>query len=458
MGVMQVIGVTQRFGIQVIRSRWTIPYLIIFPAFFIGVYWIGFSASEVGTNQTFQLGVINQDEGFSDEVKALLGNKTIMGEDFTTFHSSDVLEKGFALELANLLNTTKYSNESEAKNIFDVTLLSDLAEGQEKLENRNLDILIIFSPTFSNAMLSMLNQYWNRTYGLYLHEMIQLQFPEAPDLPTHENETTIIMGDDTYITFQLANSILTLILEQYSDLRSAFDSPGGSIQLVFNEEYLVSLPKYSIFDMIIPGLIAFGIILQPSLFAYFVGDEFNPKRRTYDRLHLASLSPIAYTFGTLIIQIPVFIAQTVILFVMALLLGFTPQGNLLLAFCIAMTILPLNAAICYLVAAFFYDEMTIGTVLGFGAPILAYASGAFTALPHLVVLPNFFPTASGMMRDFLLWDLFPLTHVVNALRDVLLYNFTLEQVFADILTGLFLSTIMFIFAIILFAYYRFWRS
>lgn len=458
MGFMQVIGVAKRFGIQVIRSKWTIPYLILFPAFFIGIYWFGFSSIEVGTNQTFQLGVINNDAGFNDEVKSLLGNETIKQGGFAAWHSPEVLEKGFASELIDILHTLKYSNEPDAKQIFDVTIVPNISEGQERLEHRNLVILIEFSPKFSNATLSLVNQYWKQTYGLYLHEMIQLEFPGAPDLPTHDNETIIIRGDDTYTNFQLANSILTLILEEYFDLRAAFDSPGGTVHLEFNEEYLISIPKYTIFDMIVPGLIALGLIIQPSLFASFVGEEFHPERRTFDRLHTASLSATSYIFGTLLIQIPVCIVQTIILLATSLFLGFSPQGDLFLAFGITLTVLPFNAVLIYLTTAFFHDEMTIGTVLGFGAPLIAFATGAFTTLPHLVIFPDFFPTASGIPRDFLIWDFLPLTHIINALRDVFLYNFTLEQVFVDIVANLVLSMIMLIVVILIFAKYRFSRS
>lgn len=455
MGLRQIIGVFQRVGLQIIRSKWTIPYLILFPAFFIGVYWFGFSASEVGTNQTFQLGAINHDAGLSEDVKTLLSNETIMQGSFSEWHSSEVLKQGFASELITLLNTTKYSEEPDAKRIFDVTLVTNINAGQESLETRKLDILIEFSPTFSNATLSLLNQYWKQTNGVYLHELIQQQFPEAPDLPTRYNETLVIRGDETYINYQLANSILTLIMEEYFDLTSAFDSPGGTVHLVFNEEYLISIPKYSVFEMIVPGLIAFGIVIQPSLFAFFLGDEFHPEHRTFDRLHIAALSPTSYVLGTLLIQIPITIVQTAILFAMSLMLGFSPQGDIFLAFGIALTILPFNAALSYLTAAFFHDEMTIGTVLGFGAPLLGFASGAFTSLPHLVLFPDFFPTPSGMTRDFLFWDLLPLTHAVNAMRDVLLYNFAFNQVFYDIMANLVLSMVLLIISIVLFTKYRF---
>ncbi|MFX0095683.1 MAG: hypothetical protein ACFFBD_28355 [Candidatus Hodarchaeota archaeon] len=128
---MQAVGVVQRFETQIIRSKWTIPYLIIFPAFFIGVYWFEFAASKVGTNQTFQLGVINNDAGFSEEIKTLLANETIMQGSFSSFHSSKVLEQGFASELIHLLNTTKYSNESKPKRFFDATIITSLSEGHK---------------------------------------------------------------------------------------------------------------------------------------------------------------------------------------------------------------------------------------------------------------------------------------------------------------------------------------
>ena len=69
MSLTQILGVTQRLGVQLVRSRWTIPYLVIFPLFFIGLYWFGFSASPIGENQTFLLGIINQDAGFSNSTK-----------------------------------------------------------------------------------------------------------------------------------------------------------------------------------------------------------------------------------------------------------------------------------------------------------------------------------------------------------------------------------------------------
>ena len=84
-------------------------------------------------------------------------------------------------------------------------------------------------------------------------------------------------------------------------------------------------------------------------------------------------------------------------------------------------------------------------------------SGAFVEIPQIILIPNSFPTSGGVMRDFLLWDLLPLTHGVNAIRQVLLYDFTIDQVFPDIITNLLLSCIMLIVFVYLFKKMRFRR-
>ncbi|MFW9905476.1 MAG: ABC transporter permease, partial [Candidatus Thorarchaeota archaeon] len=266
MSLRQIFGVSQRLVIQVIRSKWTIPYLILFPLFFIGIYWFGFSASEIGTNQTFNLGILNSDEGFCDVHKELFLNETLMGGWFP--HTDEVIEKGLAFETIDLLSELKYSNETDAEHVFEVVMLNSSIEANKSLEHRELDILVVFPPNYTNVSLSAVNNFFYITYGYYLHEMIQSIDPTAPDLPSSNDSTTIsILGDETFINFVIAKSIITLILEQYHDLSLIFKSPGGRISLNMNQDYLIDLPKYSFFEMMVPGLIMFGIIIQPSFYS-----------------------------------------------------------------------------------------------------------------------------------------------------------------------------------------------
>ena len=456
MSLRQVLGIAHRMGIQLLRSKWTVPYLILFPIFFIGLYWVGFSTSTVGESQTFLLGVINHDDGLSDDLKSLFRNETIMGNSsFTQYHASDVIDKGFGSEFIDILANLTYSNSTNAPRIFNITQFKKESDAENALFTRDLDILIILNPQFSNATLTILNTYWKNTYGFYLHEMIQSYFPATPDVPTNVNDTIRIRGDESYLNYKLAKSLITIVIHEYQDLTTAFKERGGSVSFRMNKEYYVNIPKYSLFELSIPGLIAFGIIVKPSLISLFFCMEFRPNNTTFDRIRLAPSSASAYILGSILIQVPVMIGQTLILFLASLILGFNPDGNLLLGFLIALTIFPFSLFLLYICTAFLSNEDVVGSVLGFGAPFLAFMSGAFIEVPKIILYPQIFPAASGYPRDFLLWDLLPLTHTVNALRQVLLYDFNFHLVMPDILMSLFLSTVYLIFSVILFSYLRF---
>lgn len=445
-------------GLQLIRSKWTIPYLILFPLFFIGLYWIGFSTSPVGETQTFLLGVINQDAGLSDSVQSLFQNETIMkNTSFSQYHNPEVINKGFGSEFVEILGNLTYSNLPDAPLIFEVTYFKTESRANDKLFKRDLDVLIILSPNFSNTTLSILNRYWCNTFGYYFHEMIQLYFPTSPDLPIGINDTIRIIGDESYLNFKIAKSLLSVVIHSYQDLTTAFKGPGGTISLSLNEECTVNIQTYSLFELSIPGLIAFGIIVQPSLTSMLFCMEFRPNNKTFDRILLAPSSTKLYITGSVLIQIPVMLGQTIILFITSLLLGFHPAGDILLGFLISLTIFPFCLFLVYISTAFLSNEDVVGNILGFGAPFMAFMSGAFIEVPEIILIPEIFPTASGVLRDFLLWDLLPLTHTVNALRLVLLYDFEFHLVLPDIFVSLFLSITFLSLSLIIFSYFRFKR-
>ena len=456
MSLRQIFGVTQRMGTQLLRSKWTVPYLILFPLFFIGLYWIGFSTSPVGETQTFLLGVINQDVGITDDVKSLFKNGTIFNDSFfAEYHDSDVIVEGFGKEFIDILANLTYNNVTNAPHIFNVTQFEEESKAEAELFKRDLDLLIVLGPQFSNTSLSLLNTYWRNTYGIYFHEMIQGYFPSTPDLPININDTIRIVGDTSYLNFKMAKSLITIVINGYQDLSAAFKEYGGSISLGISEEYQVSMPKYSLFELSIPGLIVFGIVVQPSLTSMFFCMEFRPNKKTFDRILLAPSSASSYILGSILVQVPVMIGQTMILFLCSLLLGFNPQGDLLLAFLIALSVFPFCLFLVFISTAFLSNEDVVGNVLGFGAPFLAFMSGAFIEIPEFVLVPSIFPTASGYPRDFQLWDLLSIRHTTNALRQVLLYDFDFYLVMPDILMGLILSIPLFILSVFIFDYFRF---
>lgn len=439
MSLAQILGVAKRMGIQTIRSKWTIPYLLIFPLIFIGLYWFAFSSSDIGNNQIFNLGVVNQDRGFGEKIKEVLNNNTVTEEGGWFPHSPEVIENGFGYEVIEILKDLKYDNSSTSTDIFNIQIFNSTEKLKLELEKRNLDLGLLFSPNYSNATLSSVNDYWYSEFGYYLHEAVQASFPDSPDFPTHVNSTIQIVGDDNYLNFEIASSFLSTFIDKFHDLPSYFGTVGGRVGLDFNEVYQVSVLKYSFFEMMVPGLIMFGIIIQPSLFSMFLCIEFQPDKRTFDRIRISPLSPISYVLGSLLIQVPIMLTQTGLLFLASFILGFDPQGNIVLGFLIACSMFPFSASLNYITAAFFSNEDVAGTVTGFGAPILGFMTGAFVEAPKIVIFPNSFPTASGYARDFLLWDFIPLTHGINAIREVLLYKFTLDMVLVDLVANLVLS-------------------
>jgi len=432
----QILGIAKRMGTQTIRSTWTIPYLILFPLFFIGVYWFAFSASDIGNNQTFNLGILNQDAGFGEEMKTFLNNESIQNEMEWFPHSPEIIEKGFGFEVINILKDLQYTNDSESENLFNIHSFNTSNELELALEKRDLDIALVFPQNYTNASLSIANSYWFTEYGFFLHDLIQANFS---DFPTYVNGTIQIIGDNNYLNYKISNSILSVFLSQYHDMSNIFGTTGGKLILSLNEDFQINIPKYSFFQMMVPGLIMFAIIIEPSLFSMFLCNEFKTDSRTFDRIRISPLSPRSYVFGSLLIQIPILLIQTFLLFLASFLLGFQPHGNIFLGFLIACLMFPFSASLNYITAAFFSDENVAGTVTGFGAPILGFMTGAFVDTPKIVLFRNSFPIASGMARDFLLWDLIPLTHGVNAIRQVLLYDFTLEMVIYDLIAMLILS-------------------
>jgi ABC-2 type transport system permease protein len=458
MFVNQILNIAKRFGIQIIRSKWTIPYLIMFPIFFIGLYWFGFSNSPVGVTQTFKLGIVNNDSGIIPEIQEILQNDTLMNDSlFNEYHSESVIEQGFGRELITILSNLTYPNQEKLLNIFEILEFTNESELKSNIESREIDIALLIPEEFSNNTLGFLNDYWRNSYGIYFHEYLQSIISNSPDLPINVTMDFRIWGDEAYLSYQLALKTLETIINQFYDFTLAFQGPGGSISILLNEDYQVTIPSYSLFELSTPGLIAFGIIMQPSLISLFFCLEYRPKNRTFDRIQVSSASSLTYILGTLIIQVPVMLLQSLILFLSSLLMGFQPAGNIFLGYLISISIFPFSAALTYAVVAFLSNEDVVGTVLGFGAPFIGFMSGAFIEVPKIIILPAFLPTASGMTRDLLIWDLIPLTHTVNALRQVLLYDFSLSLVYIDIFISILLSIFYFLISVYLFSHFRFRR-
>lgn len=181
-----------------------------------------------------------------------------------------------------------------------------------------------------------------------------------------------------------------------------------------------------------PGILVFAVITQAGMIGAFLVNEFN-ENKTIIRIKLSLIHPLEYILGVTLLLFVVTLFQVIILLGFSMIfLGFKPIGNMLQGIIIILLTTFFTAALGFFIASFFKSSDAAGQSSGFLMTPIAFMSGAFMEVPAITIFQASFPTPSGLMRDFGLWDLVPTTHTVNALRSILLYNFELSDVLADI--------------------------
>lgn len=462
MSLQQIFGISRRMGKQIMRSKWTIPYLLLFPGFFIMIYWFGFSTSEIGANRTYMIGIVNEDSGFPMEIQNLfqqpeIQNVLINNESgiLNSFYINQTIEKGFSFHFISVMEELQYAGSADSNKLFEIEVYDNNDKVNDEIKNRRVDAVIEISNSFTMSVLSIFNHYWELTEGIKLDAYLQSINSLMPEFPNFNVETITVRGDSNHLHFIQAKALLEIYIDNYFSLKNYFPDIGGDITFQLDPGNEVSIPTYSVFEILLPGIIIFGIIIQPSLFAAFLSEEFRPGRRTFERIKVAPVGASTYIIGTILIQIPLMMLQTLTLFIIGILLGANFIGNLLLAYLIAISLLPFIAALNFIAAAYLNDEDSVGMVYGFGSPILGFASGSFTVLPHIVLFHNIIPYPGNNKRDFLIWDILPTTHISNAVRNVLLWDHTFNDVITDILMNLVLSFVFLIFSIYVFNSRRF---
>jgi len=395
------------------------------------MFWFAFNTAGLGEAQTYYLGVVNEDEGISEALQDFLNN--------TQSFNTSTLEKGFAYDFIEILNTTDYPVDEgeETGRIFNIREFDNRENGIKAVESRGIDAIIIFPKNYSNTTLSAVNQAFFIQTGGYL----------GPLFPKNDNSSIIILGDESYSRFQIANAILIQFMAVYIEAIQSFDFSGGNIELNIES---IALIDYSVFDTIIPGILIFAVLSQASMLAAFLLAEIT-ESGTIARVRLSLIKPSEYITGvTLFTFCLSFIQLSILMAISIFIFGFTPTGSIIDAMIVLILSTIFSTALGFIFAGIFKSSEAAGQSAGFVIAPLAFMSGAFMETPTITLIPDAFPTASGIPRDFILWDLLPSTHAMNALRSILLNGFTIVDVWADVsfiliagLTLLALSTIVY---------------
>jgi len=414
---MKFISIAIKDAKELTRDRRGLFMILIFPLFFMLVF--GFAFGGMGQSNTpHHIAVINNDEG------AIL-----------PFNQEEV---NFGDNLTKILENSKYENSDV--NLFKVTQTNESA-ADELLKQRGIDAAIIIPNNFSKAIV----------------ELIDSSISQNPNLNNKisdkETATIIIKGDTGYVGFGVSQGIIVGILEQYQDqllfeIQSTVSSTSESEQSKFIEskvEPLEGTETFTSFDFLAPGMIVFAILLLATTVAASLTREV--EKGTLDRLKLSYMKSFDLLMGGLIPWSLVAAAQVIILFVVAVLIGFHWQGglnSLILAIFVGIVGGIASVSLGMIIAAFAKTERqaaNLGTIITVPTSFLV---GAFFELPQVII-------GNLMGQSFQIYDLLPWTHTLNALRTLLTFGGGWSDITYQLTLSAILTLLLFILGVLLFS-------
>jgi ABC-2 type transport system permease protein len=214
-----------------------------------------------------------------------------------------------------------------------------------------------------------------------------------------------IHGDALYGRFYRASVILDEVVQRHADRLA----DRGAVIQIFKERYAPAGPENE-FDYYAPGMMVFALLMIIPQTAMLVGREF--RWGTLSRLRLSGVRAWELLLGISLAQMVVAVIQVLVVFGSALALGYHNHGSLVLAIFVGLAISLSAIGLGLIVACFIEND---SQAVNFGSTVTmiqVFVSGAFFPLPPLTVF-----TLLG--HPIGLFDIFPATHGMLALQQVL---------------------------------------
>ncbi|MFX1284134.1 MAG: ABC transporter permease [Promethearchaeota archaeon] len=423
---------------QTLRSPTRLVLIVGFPLAFTLVFAFIFGGENIvsGGDSTLSIGVINHDEG----EYVTIGH---WGEDFTKYSKTwfkNVTQNPFFIGFGQLfIDSLKGETPLGITNeTFHITTFSTVKEAKLAVQSRAITLALRIPNNFSYGILSGMNSHEKIINGIPL-----VNDPEIQNV----NITIELIGDPSYMAFQTTQTEIESAMKAFKSNFYSVKLVAGNFDTDFQNVISYELTQ---FDYFISGFLTFGLVLSSSSIAGILGDE--REYRTLDRLKISNMHPIELLGGVSFTQIATGGVQLAIMMGTAYLIGFRGQGNPFNAFIVAMlTIIPI-LGLGFFVSAFVPNGRdATGVIAMLSAPI-GFLSGAFLPVPEVPLIPDMIPTASGSLRALQLWDFFPFYSSTTAIRNILLFDHNLNQVFPELFFLVISGLIFFIFGTIFFVW------
>ncbi|MGZ7160255.1 MAG: ABC transporter permease [Methanobacterium sp.] len=399
---------------ELLRDRRGLFFILLFPLFFMLIF--GFAYGGMGqNNQPHNIAIVNLDQG----VTLPTGENMNFGDNLT-----------------KVLGDVKYENSDT--HIFNITQTSD-AEANNLTKQRTVDLEFIIPAGFSQSILDM-------EKSIALSKSATGLTTSAGNNSNTNASTLIIRGDTSYMGFGTSESILTGVLVQYQN--SFIGAIGGTQPQDFIQSTVEGIPgtqAFTSFDYLAPGMIVFAILMLATSVATILTREV--ESGTLKRLKISKMTSFDFLFGGLIPWSLVAAAQVLILFAVAITIGFHWQGSInsiILAVLIGIIGGIASISLGMIIAAFAKSPPQAGQLGTLIAVPLTFLVGAFFPLPQITI-------GTFMGQQVQIYDLLPWHQVLVALRDVLTFGYSLDSITYQVGTAIILSAILFVIGVVLFS-------
>jgi ABC-2 type transport system permease protein len=287
--------------------------------------------------------------------------------------------------------------------------------------------------------------------GRPVFEVLALTDPGAAQTALEEREITallevgvgaderpevLVYGDALYGRFYRASVILDEVVLRHAD----FAAGRATVLSISEGRYAPAGPRTEL-DFYAPGMMVFALLMLIPQTTMLVGREL--RWGTLRRLRLSRVRAWELLLGVSLTQLAIAVLQVIVVFTSALAVGYHHHGSLGLAMVVSLSISVSAIGFGLIVACFIENDSQAVNLGSTVTMIMVFTSGAFFPLPPLTVF-----TLLG--HPISLFDLFPATHGMLALQQVLNDGAGLAEIGFRLSATLLLSLLLFFSGVFIF--------
>jgi ABC-2 type transport system permease protein len=408
-----------------IRDKNVLAFQLLFPAVFMLVFGIAFQGAGYEENRPYEILVINEDTG--TEVS---GVQTNFGE-----------------ELSKIFEEITYENSSTRMFILSNATAE---EALDLLKDQNIVCVVTIPESFSRAVESLINTTIRKTLTSAIGEGI-IPPEAAAQLPDEGQASSqvLIQGDQSYMTFGAVQSMVIGILNAYLEgveTEAIKDIPGvptdsGMEYVSIETENIAGTEESSVFDYFAPGIMVFGLLLGVIAVAESMAKMVEDN--TLSRLKISMMNSFDLLFGSLLSWTLFAGFQVLILFTVAVALGFNWVGgstSLILGLLVGCIVGVACISLGMLIAAFAKNTEQASSL------------GTLVSIPMSFVIGVFISFPPGVFTKII--AVLPWRQGLLSLHEVLTYGSTLEEVAPNITALVIETAILFAVGVIAFSRFR----